>query len=195
MPGTLRITATATVPPQNVLLREPPGPDFDMTTQLRFQPTTNFQAAGLVVYEGPDDFLMINRGFCDFPDSTDQTCFGDGIYFDVVRDGELINGYENPRIGGRPAFPVDGDPETHLRIRARFGTYTLMYSPNGTNWSRQARRKSRSSRPGWACSPIEPIPRSSRSSRTSGWTRWTLTDGDASTDLAKTIPSLDEWTL
>jgi len=121
MPGTLWIIAAGSEPSQNVLLRPVPNGDFEITTLIRFRPTSNYQFAGLVVYGGPDDFLQVGRSYCD-----ELWCVGDGIYFDSLQAGQLT--------GDNYARAVEALPDTYLRIRAKGDTYTGSYSSDGDTW-------------------------------------------------------------
>lgn len=58
-PGALRIIAHR-LPggdAENLLIRPAPDRGSEVTTVLRFQPTSNSQFAGVVVYESPFEYL------------------------------------------------------------------------------------------------------------------------------------------
>ena len=86
-PGWLQITAVEAA--QNVLVRDAPQDPYEITTALRFRPTSNFQFAGLGV--GPDttNFLQLGRAYCD-PIDVPDICIGDGVYLDNVENNEML---------------------------------------------------------------------------------------------------------
>ena len=71
--------------PANILLRDAPTGDFEIITALHFRPTSNFQAAGLVVFQDQGNVLQLSRAFCDVVNA----CVGDGVYFDNYENGSL----------------------------------------------------------------------------------------------------------
>jgi serine/threonine protein kinase len=109
--------------PLNILVREPPAGDFEITTAVRFTPTTNFQFAGLVVFQEQGNVLQFGRAYCD----VEGYCLGDGIYLDNFENGS-ING-TSPKV----AF---GEPVTYLRLQRIGNTYIAYYSVDGENWTR-----------------------------------------------------------
>ena len=106
--------------PTNVLLREAPAGDFEITTSFRFTPTSNFQFAGLVVFQDKANVLQFGRAFCDLPGS----CVGDGIYFDNFEGGFIINNHKATISGS----------DIYLRLQRVGTTYTGFYSEDGENW-------------------------------------------------------------
>lgn len=109
-------------PPLNILLRDVPTGDFEITTSLRFTPTTNFQFAGFIVFQDTKNVLQFGRAFCDVVNA----CVGDGIYFDTFQDGSIA--------GSNYATPFSGDP-IYLRLERKGNTYTGYYSEDGQNWT------------------------------------------------------------
>ena len=71
--------------PLNILLRDVPTGDFEIITSLHFTPTSNFQAAGLVVFQDQGNVLQLSRAFCDVVNA----CVGDGVYFDNFENGSV----------------------------------------------------------------------------------------------------------
>lgn len=108
--------------PTNVLVREAPPGDFEVTTLLRFTPTSNFQFAGLVVFQDKANVLQFGRAFCDLADA----CVGDGLYFDNFEDGFIIDSHKTTIRGS----------EIYLRLRRVGNTYAGYYSEDGENWIR-----------------------------------------------------------
>ena len=88
---------------------------------MNFAPTSNFQFAGLVVFQDKANVLQYGRAFCDLAD----TCSGGGIYFD---------NFENGSITGSSSMIATEIPAIHLRLRRLGTTYTAYYSEDGENW-------------------------------------------------------------
>jgi serine/threonine protein kinase len=109
--------------PPNILLREPPAGDFEITTALQFEPTSNFQFAGIVVFQDDDNVLQFGRAFCELPD----ICPGEGIYFDNFENGSIT--------GSSPMISID-IPVLYLRLQRVGIAYTGYYSEDGENWIR-----------------------------------------------------------
>jgi hypothetical protein len=107
--------------PPNILVRKPPPGDFEITTSLQFSPTSDFQIAGLVIFQDQGNVLQFGRGFCDLAD----LCVGDGIYFD---------NFENGSIQGNSFHTPFHESVTYLRLRRNGSTYTSFYSKDGENW-------------------------------------------------------------
>jgi serine/threonine protein kinase len=127
VPGWLLIMATdanigGPTLPENILLREAPPGDFEITTLLQFTPTSNFQFAGLVVFQDDRNVLQFGRAFCELPD----TCAGSGIYFDNVENGSIT--------GSSPMISMDS-PVIYLRLQRVGTTYTGYYSEDGEKWT------------------------------------------------------------
>jgi hypothetical protein len=108
--------------PANILLREPPAGDFEITTALQFEPTSNFQFAGIVVFQDDDNVLQFGRAFCELPD----ICPGGGIYFDNFENGSIT--------GSSPMISID-IPVVYLRLQRIGNAYTGYYSEDGENWT------------------------------------------------------------
>ncbi len=127
VPGSLQIiTSDASFDgpdlPANILLRDAPVGNFEITTSLRFTPTSNFQFAGLVVFQDNGNVLQFGRAFCDLADA----CVGNGIYFDNFENGSAS--------GSNYATPFHGNL-IYLRLRRTGNTYTGYYSEDGENWN------------------------------------------------------------
>jgi len=126
VPGSLQIIASdasfdGPALPPNILVRDPPSGDFEITTSLRFAPTSNYQFAGLVVFQDQGNVLQFGRAFCDLAD----LCVGDGVYFD---------NFENGSIGENSYKTAFHGSVTYLRLRRIGNTYTGYYSEDGENW-------------------------------------------------------------
>lgn len=125
-PGFLRIyTSNLGTGDENLLLRPVAQGDFAIETRLFFTPDTNYQFAGLVIWQDNANFLQFGRAYCDL-----EHCAGNAIYFDnVVNDG----------IGGENfATQVDNpfDPnEAYLRLERRGNMVRALYSHEGITWT------------------------------------------------------------
>jgi beta-xylosidase len=126
-PGSLRITlqdgfiVLSSV--KNLLLRSAPSGNFEIATFVNCTPTSNFQLAGLVVYQDDSNYLQFGRSFCDRA----ETCVGNGVYFDnvVAREGG----------GSKYATTPGSQSEAYLRLRREGTTYTAYFSEDGANWT------------------------------------------------------------
>ena len=66
----------------NFLWRVLPGGDVEVTVHLMAAPIVNFQQATIYFYEDEDNYVAINRGFCDVCETG-----GDGIYMEYKING------------------------------------------------------------------------------------------------------------
>lgn len=119
-PGFLRIvTQTGGVyesaaKQKNILLMPAPKGDFRIVTKCTIDPKENFQYAGLMVYQGRNNYVQINRAFTD----------GNSFNFDIETGGTPIN----KRLPGTATT-------FYLRITKRGDTYTGDYSLDGQSWT------------------------------------------------------------
>ena len=105
------------------LLRELPAGAYDAGIHLHFEPQSNFQDAGIVLYLDEEHHLMLGRAHCSL---APPTCVGNGIYFDHVGEGNWI--------GSNYAFATAETSEAYLRLEYNLGTYTGLYSSDGEEW-------------------------------------------------------------
>jgi len=94
----------------NLLWRDLPSGDFVITVHMKAQPFVNFQQATIYIYEDPDNYVALNRGYCD-------VCIDDGsafymeykitgqfgsynkptdeadVYIRLTREGDVISGF------------------------------------------------------------------------------------------------------
>jgi len=123
-PGHLRMTVhLGWVGEKNVLLWNPPPGDFTMDTRVEFQPSSNFQIAGLVLFEDTQNYLLLGRAYCDTPP---PKCVGNGIYFDRVEGGDLV--------GSNFATATTEQGQAHLRVVREGAAYAGYYSDDGNEW-------------------------------------------------------------
>lgn len=110
--------------PKNFLVFAAPDGNFEIATLLNFAPTSNFQFAGLLIYQGQGNAMQFGRAFADC--GAPAVCPGNAIYFDIVEAGQ----------GGRPNFAtvVTSAGQAYLRLRREGTTYTGYYSADGSEW-------------------------------------------------------------
>jgi beta-xylosidase len=105
----------------NLLLRPAPTGNFQITTQITFRPTRNYQFAGLIIYEDNSKFIQAGRAYCN-----SIGCPGAGLYMNYYKDGRLVE----PDFG--QAF-ADIDPLL-LRLSRQDEIYTFEASTDGKVW-------------------------------------------------------------
>lgn len=126
-PGFMRIFAQGTNInsdgiPINFLVRDVPDEDFEIETYVKFEPTSNFQFAGLLVYEEQGRALGFGRAFAEC--NSYKYCNGNALYFD------------NPTQTNAPNFvtPTDSNSRAFLLMRRKGNSYSAYYSTNGLEW-------------------------------------------------------------
>lgn len=114
----------------NLLLHAAPRGDFQFETKVTFQPTADFQFAGLIAYESPLNYIQAGWAFC----GSLPTCAGDGLNIDYYQNGEFV----------LPNFAVaySETDEIYLRLVSDRGTYVFHTSPNGNEWTLQGGQSS-----------------------------------------------------
>lgn len=124
-PGFLRITlnpGNCGGVPRNVPLQPLPPGDFEIATQIEFTPISNFQLAGLIIYQDDQNLLKLGRAFCNAAD----VCVGNGIYFDNLVHGALID--------GNYATSTANPSSISLRLQRTGSAFTGYFSEDGQNW-------------------------------------------------------------
>ena len=111
---------------KNLLLRDAPAGDFEITTKVAFDPQNNFQGAGILIYQDEDNFALITRAFCNI-------CLGSGS--GIFLDNEM-NGKLDVDSGSRIAVSLQ---TTWLKLQKEGTTYTGFYSADGENWDELGR--------------------------------------------------------
>jgi regulation of enolase protein 1 (concanavalin A-like superfamily) len=96
-----------------------PG-DFTIETRVLFEPATNFQFAGLVVYQDDLNTLALGRAFCD----VEGVCVGNAVYFDYIADGNWT--------GGNFGTSIDNPSDVYLRLERRGEMVRAFYSIDGS---------------------------------------------------------------
>ena len=124
-PGFLRLTlnpGNCGGVPRNVPLQPFPQGNYEISTYVEFTPISNFQLAGLIVYQDDQNLLKFGRAYC----GAGGECVGNGIYFDNVISGAFTGG----NYGTNTANPS----YIFLRLQRIGNTYTGLFSEDGTNW-------------------------------------------------------------
>jgi hypothetical protein len=121
VPGALRLVTVPGTSWTNALVRDAPPGDFEITTQIRFEPTANFAGAMLFVRASDGDAVLVGRAYCDL-----DGCAGNAIYFDRVLAGEVV--------GNNYATPVESSSEAYLRLRREGDVFAAFYSADGETW-------------------------------------------------------------
>ena len=126
VPGMLRIVTQGESlyragKPRNLLLRDAPPTDFELTTKVTFDPQDNFQQAAILIYQDEDNFVLLNRGFCDV-----GGCPGSAVFLDNMVNGKLD-------LANHPQTAVSSQT-TWLRLRKEGIQYIGFYSADGQTW-------------------------------------------------------------
>jgi len=121
-PGFLRIVLQNARPPRNLLVREVNSENFQIMTHVRFKPTSNFQFAGLLIYQDEETMLAFGRAYCN----AQNVCVGNGIYFDATQNGQYA--------GNNFGTDTQIKDEAYLRVDKNGTKFTGYYSENGTDW-------------------------------------------------------------
>lgn len=124
-PGSLQINAhqgyVAAHNNSNLLLRPAPSQDFQIETQITFEPEDDFQFAGLIIYESDANFVQAGREYCKA-----VNCVGEGLYMDSYENGVVMK----PNFGQS----YRGIDPILLRLSRRENTYTFEASTDGKVW-------------------------------------------------------------
>ena len=109
---------------QNNLLWYPlPEGNFTITAHLRAKPFENFQQATIYIYEDPDNYIAINRGYCDLCPPE-----GSGFYMEYKIDGAW---------GGYDAATEAED--VYLRLESKDNILSGYYATEENQWVRLGR--------------------------------------------------------
>ena len=130
-PGFLRVEVALGA--EQILLRHAPEGNFEITTRVLFTPYSNFQSAGLIIYQDEGHFLSFHRGMCDYIDIIPDKCQGNAIYFNHI-DHDLGVPEGSYSIGPQYPTPTENKSEAYLRLTREGGTFTAYYSDGG-DWT------------------------------------------------------------
>ncbi len=106
---------------QNNLLWHPlPTGDFVITVHLKTKPFDNFQQTAIFIYEDADNYVTINRGYCDLCQTG-----GGGFYMDYKIAGQIGN------------YNVATDAEDgYLRLESKDDVISGYYATSPEQWER-----------------------------------------------------------
>jgi beta-xylosidase len=129
-PGFLRIKVELDT--HQILVRHAPKGDFEISTRVLFRPYSNFQSAGLIIFQDDGHWLSFHRGICTYT-NIPEACQGNAIYYNHI-DHDVGVPEEGYSIG--PQFPTKTveDSEAYLRLTREGRTYTAYYSDDGETW-------------------------------------------------------------
>jgi hypothetical protein len=109
---------------QNNLLWYPlPAGDFAITVHLKTKPIENFQQAAIFIYEDPENYITINRGYCG-PCATG----GNGFYMDYKISGQFGN-YN----------ATTNAEDVYLRLESKGNIISGFYATEPEQWIRLGR--------------------------------------------------------
>jgi cytochrome c len=124
-PGWLEIIAgKGAVFARNLLFRPIPEGNFELETKLIFEPTANYQIAGLIIYFNNTNLILFGRAYCN----RRPACVDDGFYMDMLIKGKAPD--------GNFATPAPGTDTVFLRLRREGDSYTSYYSEDGSQWTK-----------------------------------------------------------
>jgi beta-xylosidase len=109
-------------PAPNIIVRAITSENFQIITHVLFTPTSNFQIAGLLVYQDEETLAQFGRAFCDLQNG----CVGNGIYFEGAQNKQYI--------GPNLATETLKKDEAYLRLDKIGSLFTGYYSEDGNNW-------------------------------------------------------------
>ena len=122
-PGYLRIDMhPGNIGSENLLYRNPPEGTYDVRTRLIFNPSDNFQIAGIPVFLDYDNHLILGRAYCQ---TGGGNCVDNGVYFDNLQGGTNIGNF---------ATAVHETGLAHLRLFRSGAHYFGFYSADGVHW-------------------------------------------------------------
>jgi hypothetical protein len=107
----------------NLLWYPLPAGDFVITVHLRTKPFANFQQAAIFIYEDPENYLTINRGYCGLCSTQ-----GNGFYMDYKIAGEW----------GDYKTKTDAE-DVYLRLESMDNILSGYYAVEPEGWMRLGR--------------------------------------------------------
>jgi hypothetical protein len=109
---------------QNNLLWYPlPAGNVVITVHLKTKPLENFHQAAIFIYEDPENYVTINRGYCDLCSTG-----GNGFYMDYKIGGEW----------GDYAVATTAD-DVYLRLESKDNVISGYYATSPGQWERLGR--------------------------------------------------------
>lgn len=107
----------------NLLWRPLPAGDFVITVHLKTKPFENFQQTAIFIYEDAENYVTINRGYCDLCQTS-----GGGFYMDYKIDGQIGN-YNSATEA----------EDVYLRLESKDNIISGYYSTAPDQWERLGR--------------------------------------------------------
>ncbi|MEA3420932.1 MAG: hypothetical protein U9Q97_04545 [Acidobacteriota bacterium] len=107
----------------NLLWYQLPEGDFVITVHLKTKPFENFQQATIYIYENPDNFIAINRGYCDVCPTG-----GGGFYMEYKISGDA-NAYQK----------ATNAEDVYLRLESKDSILSGYYATEPDQWERLGR--------------------------------------------------------
>ena len=106
-----------------MLWRDLPDGDFAIVVHLKAIPIANYQQAAIFLYEDKDNYIAINRGFCD-------TCKtgGQGVYMDYKVSGNWGD-----------YWAIFTDEDLYLKLESKKSVISGYYSTSPDQWTRLGR--------------------------------------------------------
>jgi len=129
-PGFLRIEVALDT--NQILVRNAPEGNFEISTRVLFTPSSNFQSAGLIILQDEGHLLSFHRGMCYLP-SAPAACQANALYYNHI-DHDTGVPEEGYSIG--PQYPTKTvkTSEAYLRLTREGRIYTAYYSDDGEKW-------------------------------------------------------------
>ncbi len=108
---------------KNLLWRDLPSGDFEISVHLRANPSENFHQATIYIYENPDNYIAINRGYCDICETG-----GGGFYME----------YKIDQAWGAYQMATDAE-DIYLRMESNDKILSGYYATEEGQWERLGR--------------------------------------------------------
>ncbi|WP_214626315.1 DUF1349 domain-containing protein [Paenibacillus agaridevorans] len=111
---------------KNILLQQPLYPDYVAETKVSFANTSNYQAAGLILYVDDDNYIKLDRAF---------NSANGGKIIRLVREYRT-NPLTEFRDGGLYVADTFGTGDVYFRLRKKGDVISAYYSGDGTTWAK-----------------------------------------------------------
>ena len=107
----------------NLLWHSLPAGDFVISVHLKTKPFENFQQAAIFIYEDPDNYVTINRGYCDL-----CVTGGNAFYMDYKISGQ-VGTYKT----------ATNAEDVYLRLESKDNVISGYYATAPDQWERLGR--------------------------------------------------------
>lgn len=108
---------------KNLLWRDLPEGDFTVTVHIITKPFANFQQTAIFLYEDPNNYVTINRGYCDVCPTG-----GNGFYMD----------YKTAGAWGDYLFKTEAT-DVYIRLESKGQIISGYYATQPDDWHRLGR--------------------------------------------------------